>query len=68
MYTFNCKLSPSEVSLASPGIENIRHLPGNRAEVGRNYDARKAASANLSELGGYFDVAETVNYLLMRLG
>ena len=44
---FNCKLRPSEVSLASPGIENIRQLPGNRAEVGQNYDARKAVSATL---------------------
>jgi len=26
---FNCKLRPSEVSLASPRIENIRQLPGN---------------------------------------
>ena len=45
---FNSKLRPSEVSLASPGIENIRQLPGNRAEVGQNYDARKADSATLS--------------------
>ena len=47
---FNCKLRPSEVSLASSGIENIRQLPGNRAEVGQNYDARKAVSATLSVL------------------
>ena len=47
---FNCKLRPSEVSLASPGIENIRQLPGNRVEVGQNYDARKAVSATLSVL------------------
>ena len=47
---FNCKLRPSEVSLASPGIENIRQLPANRAEVGQNYDARKAVSATLSVL------------------
>ena len=46
----NCKLRPSEVSLASPGIENIRQLPGNRAEVGQHYDARKAVSATLSVL------------------
>ena len=44
---FNWKLKPSEVSLASPGIENIRQLPGNGAEVGQNYDARKAVSATL---------------------
>ena len=47
---FNCKLRPSEVSLASAGIENIRQLPANRAEVGQNYDARKAVSATLSVL------------------
>ena len=47
---FNCKLRPSEVSLASLGIENIRQLPGNRAQVGQSYDARKAVSATLSVL------------------
>ena len=47
---FNWKLRPSEVSLASPAIENIRQLPGNRAEVGQNHDARKAVSATLSFL------------------
>ena len=47
---FHCKPRLSKVSLASPGIENIRQLPGNRAEVGQNYDARKAVSATLSVL------------------
>ena len=47
---FNGKLRPSEGSLASPGIENIGQLPENRAEVGPNYDARKAVSATLSVL------------------
>jgi len=47
---FDCKPRPSAVSLASPGIENIRQLPGNRAEVGQHYDARKAVSATLSVL------------------
>jgi len=47
---FNFKLRPSEVSLASPGIENIRQFPANRAEVGQNYDARKVVSATLSVL------------------
>ena len=45
---FNSKLKQSKVSLASPRIENIRELPGNRAEVGQNYDARKTVSATLS--------------------
>ena len=44
---FNCKLRPSEVRLASPGIKNIRQLPGNRAEGCQNYDTRKAVSATL---------------------
>ena len=44
---FNCKLRPAGVSFASLGIENIRQVPANRAEVGQNYDARKAVSATL---------------------
>ena len=53
---FNCKLRPSEVSLASPGIENIRQLPGNRAKVAQNHHARKAVSATLlvKMTWGYF--------------
>ena len=47
---FKWKLRPSEVSLPSPGIENIRQLPGNPAEVGQNYDAREAVSATISVL------------------
>ena len=42
----------TKVSLGSPGIENIRQLPGIRAEVGQNYNARKAVSATLSVLKG----------------
>jgi len=48
--SFQCKTRQSGVILASPGIENIRQLPANRAEVGQNYDARKALSASLSVL------------------
>ena len=54
---FNRKLRQSEVSLASPGVEIVRQLPGNRAEVGQNHDARKAVSTTLSVLkwiGGIF--------------
>jgi len=47
---FHCKPMPSCVSLVSPGLENIRQLPGNRAEVAQNHDARKAVSATLSGL------------------
>jgi len=47
---FHCKPSPSEVSLESPGLENIPQLPGNRAELGYNHDARKAVSATISVL------------------
>ena len=45
------------MSLESPGLENIPQVPGNRAEVGQNYDGRKAVSATpslLSELELYF--------------
>ena len=30
------------------GVEHIPQVPGNRAEVGPNHDARKAVSATLS--------------------
>ena len=42
------KPKPSGGSLESPGLENIPQLPGNRAEVGQNHDARKAVSVTLS--------------------
>ena len=44
---FHCKLRPSEVSLESPGLENIPQVPGKRAECDQNHDARKAVSATL---------------------
>jgi len=44
---FHWKLRPSGVSLESPALENIPHLPENRAEVGQNQDARKTVSATL---------------------
>ena len=47
---FQFKPRPSEVSLEFPGLENIAEIPGNRAEVGQNYDARKAVLATLSVL------------------
>ena len=47
---FHCQPKPSGVSLKSPGLENIRQVPGNRAEVGQNHDACKAVSATLSVL------------------
>ena len=34
----------------SPGIENIRQLPGNRGKVAQNHDARKTVAATLSIL------------------
>ena len=48
--SLNCKPRSSRVSLASPGLEIIRQLPGNRAKVAQNHDARKAVSATLSVL------------------
>ena len=41
---------PSGVSLESPGLENIPQVPGNRAEVDQNHDARNAVSATVSVL------------------
>ena len=38
------------VSLESLGLEYIPEVPGNRTEVGQNYDARKAFWATLSVL------------------
>ena len=38
---------PSGVTLESAGLKNISQVPGNRAEVGQNHDARKAGSATL---------------------
>ena len=34
----------------APGLENIPQVPGNRAELGQNHDARKAVSATMSVL------------------
>ena len=44
---FLCKPRPSGATLESAGLENIPQVPGNRAEVGENYDGRKAVSATL---------------------
>ena len=45
---FHSTPRPSGVTLESAGLENIPQVPGNRAEVGHNYDVRKAVSATLS--------------------
>jgi len=42
--SFHCKSRQSGVSLESPRLENTPQVPGNRAEVGHNYDARRAVS------------------------
>ena len=47
---FHCKARLSAVILEFAGLENIPQVPGNRAEVGQNYDPRKAVSATLSLL------------------
>ena len=47
---FHCKPKLSKVSLGSPGLENIPQVPGKRAEVDPNHDARNAVSANVSVL------------------
>ena len=46
--SFHCKPRPSGVSVDSSRLENIAQVQGNRAEVGQNYDARKAVSATFS--------------------
>ena len=69
--TFHCKPRPSGVSLEYAEVENIPPVPGNRAQVGQNHDARKAVPANahrdfdqlrlnFRELGGYFPVPRTL--------
>ena len=47
---FPSRARPSGVTLESAGLENIPQVPGNRTEVGQNYDARKEVSATLSLL------------------
>ena len=47
LFPFHCKRRISGVSLVCPAVENISQVPGNRAEVGQNHDARKAVSAIL---------------------
>ena len=39
-----------KVSLGFPGLENIPQVPGKRAEVHQNQDARNAVSATVSVL------------------
>jgi len=47
---FHCKPTPSGVSLEYAEVENIPPVPRNRAQVGKNHDARKAVPASLSVL------------------
>jgi len=47
---FHCKPKLSKVSLGSPGLETIPQVPGKRAEVDQNHDARNAVSATVSVL------------------
>ena len=47
---FHCKPWPSGVSLEFPGLRNIPQVPGKRAEVAQNHDARNAVSATVSVL------------------
>jgi len=47
---FHSRARPLEVTLESAGLENIPQAPGNRAEVGQNYDGRKPVSDTLSVL------------------
>ena len=47
---FHCKPWPSGVTLESPGLKNIPQVPGKRAEVDQNHDARNTVSATVSVL------------------
>ena len=47
---FHCKPWPSGVSLESPRLENIPQVPGKRAELEQNHDARNVVSAIVSVL------------------
>jgi len=47
---FHCKPTPSGVNLETLGLENIPQVPGHRAEVCQNHDAREAVLATLSVL------------------
>jgi len=47
---FHRKLNPSRVSFESSSLDNVSQVPGNRAKVAQNHDARKAVSATLSVL------------------
>jgi len=45
---FQWKPRPSRVSSESLRLKNIPQVPGNRAEVAQNRDARKVVTATLS--------------------
>ena len=47
---FHCKPKLSKVSLGSPRLEDNPQVPGKRAEVDQNHDARNAVSATVSVL------------------
>ena len=47
---FHCKPKLSKVSLESPTLENIPQVPGKRAELDHNHDARNAVPATVSVL------------------
>ena len=49
-FRFTANQDQHEVSLESPGLENISQVPGNRAEVDQNHDARNVVSATVSVL------------------
>jgi len=49
-YPFQCKTRPSEVSLESPGLENISQVLGIGAEVDQIHVARNVVSATVSVL------------------
>ena len=50
LFPFHCKPRPARVSLESAGLENSLQVPGKRAEVDQNHDARNVVSATVSVL------------------
>ena len=50
LFPFHFKPRPARASLESPGLKNVSQVPGNRAEVDQNHDARNVVSATLSVL------------------
>ena len=65
-FTANHGHQEFRVSLESPGLEKIPQVPGKRAEVAQNHDARNAVSA--TETWGIFSSPRDSKLTLDGLG